>query len=138
MFHTLPASDTLPHDFQLSIIFLYLCNLFIFMTRIHYLAISLMFGLLCGTVLPVSAQEDWNDIHVCSIAKVPPHANVIPYADEEAIALLKYQESPYYRSLNGLWKFRAAENPSACPKDFFKAGYDVSDWAEITVPGNIE
>ena len=138
MFHTLPASDTLPHDFQLSIIFLYLCNLFIFMIRIHYIAISLMFGLLCGTVHPVSAQEDWNDIHVCSIAKVPPHTNVIPYADEEAIALLKYQESPYYRSLNGLWKFRAAENPSACPKDFFKAGYDVSDWAEIAVPGNIE
>ena len=97
-----------------------------------------MFGLLSGTFQTVQAQEDWNDIHVWSVGKVSPHTNVIPYANEEDIVFLKYQESPFYRSLNGTWKFRAVENPSACPKDFFKIGYDVSEWADIQVPGNIE
>ena len=108
------------------------------MKSLHHIAICLMLGLLSITILPVAAQEDWNDLHVFSIGKEPPHANVIPYANEEDIVYLKYQESPYYRSLNGTWKFRAAENPSSCPKDFYKLGYDASEWADIQVPGNIE
>ena len=108
------------------------------MKSLHHIAICLMLGLLSSTILPVAAQEDWNDLHVFSIGKEPPHANVIPYANEEDIVYLKYQESPYYRSLNGTWKFRAAENPSSCPKDFYKLGYDASEWADIQVPGNIE
>ena len=93
------------------------------MIRIHYIAICLVFGLLSGAVHTVAAQEDWNDIHVCSVGKVPPHTNVIPYANEGDIVFLRYMESPYYRSLNGTWKFRAVENPSACPKDFFTGQY---------------
>lgn len=85
-----------------------------------------------------AAQEDWNDVRVYSVNKVAPHTNIIPYADEEAIASLRYMESPYYRSLNGRWKIRMAENPQACPKGFWASDCDISDWDDIMVPGNIE
>lgn len=108
------------------------------MKRIECLFIVLpLCILLCGAG-NLFAQEDWNDVNVYSVGKVPPHANVIPYADEEAIADLRYFESPFYRSLNGVWKIFMAENPESCPKDFFAVGYDVTHWSDIRVPGNIE
>ena len=93
--------------------------------------------LLCA-ILPMRAQEEWDDITVYSVNKVPPHVNVIPYADENAVAELRYRESPFYRSLNGTWRLRMVENPGSCPKGFFQLGYDVSGWDEVQVPGNIE
>ena len=97
-----------------------------------------MFGMLVCRAGACMAQDEWNDVGVWSVGKVPPHANVIPYADEQDIATLGYCQSPYYRSLNGTWKFHMAENPYACPKGFYSHDYDVSGWGDIEVPGNIE
>ena len=108
------------------------------MKPFYYAIIALATWALGMGLNPLAAQEDWNDLNVYSVNKVSPHANVIPYADVSAIADLRYQESPFYRSLNGLWHFFLAENPNACPKDFFLVGYDVSQWDRIEVPGNIE
>ena len=33
------------------------------MKSLHHIAICLMLGLLSGTILPVAAQEDWNDLY---------------------------------------------------------------------------
>ncbi|MGL5434053.1 MAG: glycoside hydrolase family 2 TIM barrel-domain containing protein [Lachnospiraceae bacterium] len=41
-------------------------------------------------------------------------------------------------SLNGTWKFSYAESPKVRQTDFYQAGYDVSDWDEIQVPGHIQ
>ena len=99
--------------------------------------IPLLFCLLCvGQTL--CAQEAWNDIRVFTRNKQAPHANIMPYANEDDIALLRYQQSPFYRSLNGTWKFHAYQNPDECPKGFYKLGFDLSDWGDIQVPGNIE
>ena len=108
------------------------------MSKRHYLGIILMFGLLVCRTAVLSAQDEWNDLGVWSVGKVPPHAGVIPYADEQGVATLAYQQSPYYRSLNGKWKFHLAENPYACPKGFYEQHFDPSGWDEIEVPGNIE
>ena len=106
------------------------------MRKIVFVGILLMFGLLGCRIGTCNAQDEWNDVGVWSVGKVPPHANVIPYADEQDVATLGYQQSPYYRTLNGKWKFRVAENPYACPKGFYERGYNVDEWAEIEVPGN--
>ena len=108
------------------------------MRKVVFVGILLMFGLLGCRIGTCNAQDEWNDVGVWSVGKVPPHANVIPYADEQDVATLGYQQSPYYRTLNGKWKFRVAENPYACPKGFYERGYNVDEWAEIEVPGNIE
>ena len=105
-----------------------------------YSVISLLYCiLLCMTGnMDICAQEDWNDVRTHSRGKVSPHTNVIPYADEEDIANLNYQGSPYYRSLNGSWKIKVVENPESCPKGWNEVGYDVERWDDIDVPGNIE
>ena len=45
---------------------------------------------------------------------------------------------PWRQSLNGSWKFSYAEKPSEREADFYKNGYDDSDFDEITVPGHIQ
>ena len=104
----------------------------------EYTIISLLFCILLCLVGNVHAQDDWNDVRTYSVNKAAPHANVIPYADEEDIADLKYQASPYYRSLNGTWKIKVVENPESCPKGFYEAGFNAEQWDDIDVPGNIE
>lgn len=39
-----------------------------------------------------------------------PHANVIPYDDEDAIARLSYRDSPYFMELSGSWKQRQTDS----------------------------
>ena len=108
------------------------------MRKSLFYTIALLICIFAVEANNVCAQSEWNDVRVYSVNKVPPHTNIIPYADEEDIAYLKYYESPYYRSLNGTWKFKAVENPQLCPQNFFQNGYDVSGWDDIQVPGNIE
>lgn len=89
----------------------------------------------------VSGQEIgewWNDVSVCQVNKLAPRVNVIPYSDESGIENLEYQKSSYYKCLNGNWKFNWVETPASKPDGFYKQGYDVTDWAEIPVPGNWE
>ena len=45
-------------------------------------------------------------------------------------------QSPWYRSLNGTWKFQCSDNPSSRPVDFFGAAFDDSSWKTIQVPSN--
>mgnify|MGYP001221364548 FL=1 len=47
-------------------------------------------------------------------------------------------ESPWFKSLNGMWKFNFSKRPADRPADFYKPGYDTSKWAEIPVPSNWE
>ena len=108
------------------------------MKQKYCFTIILIIFALANKPFTVVAQDAWDDVNTFSLNKVAPHVNVIPYADETAIADLRYRESPYYRSLNGTWKFYLAKDPAVCPSNFYKNSYDVSNWADITVPGNIE
>lgn len=108
------------------------------MKKKYCFIITLLIYILANMPTALMAQDAWDDVNTYSINKVAPHTNVIPYADEGDIANLRYMESPYYRSLNGKWKFYLAEEPTACPKNFMKADFDASQWSDINVPGNIE
>ena len=92
-------------------------------------------------VMNVGAQEIadwWNDVSVCSVNKVAPRTNVIPYQDEKGIDNLGYRQSPYYQCINGNWKFHWVERPADKPEGFYEADYDVASWGEMPVPGNWE
>ena len=68
----------------------------------------------------------WNDVNIYEINKVMPRANVIPVGSE------------WSQCLNGEWKFNWVDTPSKAPADFYKEGYDASDWKTIKVPANWE
>ncbi|MHA1377355.1 MAG: glycoside hydrolase family 2 TIM barrel-domain containing protein [Candidatus Helarchaeota archaeon] len=79
---------------------------------------------------------DWENIEVIGINKVPAHVTLIPYADVESSLGGIREASPYYKSLNGKWKFKWVKKPSLRPKSFYKLDFNVCEWDEIPVPSN--
>jgi beta-galactosidase len=80
--------------------------------------------------------KDWQNPQMVGRNKEPAHATLLPYANE-AMALAGGRESsPYFKLLNGEWKFACAPNPASAPTGFHEPGYDVSAWDSIAVPGN--
>jgi beta-galactosidase len=81
---------------------------------------------------------DWEDPSVFGRNREAPHCTYITYADEESALENHPKESPFYKSLNGVWKFNWVRKPSERPEGFFKEEYEVDHWADINVPGNWE
>ncbi len=65
-------------------------------------------------------------------------ASFLPFENETQAVKGNYKESPYYKSLNGTWKFLYSENPYKIPADFMSPALDDSEWSDINVPGNWE
>jgi len=70
--------------------------------------------------------------------KEAPHATLMPFESLEAALTKKRDESIYYQSLSGTWKFNWVRKPADRPLDFYKPDFDVSAWDDIPVPSNWE
>jgi beta-galactosidase len=82
---------------------------------------------------------EWEDPTVFQINREYPHATFYRHATEDqAIKAKKFEGSPFYKTLNGTWKFNWVKKPSDRPEYFYLENYDVSDWDDIPVPGNWE
>ena len=99
--------------------------------------------LLAGLTATVfaSAQKqplpEWQSQYAVGLNKLAPHTYVWPYANASDIEKPGgYEQSPYYMSLNGKWKFHWVKNPDNRPKDFYQPFYYTGGWADINVPGN--
>ncbi len=82
----------------------------------------------------VQAAADWENPEIIGVNKEPAHAHIEPFADGGRA--LERGSSERMQSLNGKWRFHWVGKPAERPVHFYKTSYDVSDWAEIDVPGN--
>jgi len=86
-------------------------------------------------------QNIWNDLEnpeMFDQNKEAEHASFLPFKSIDAALSKKKQQSIYYQSLNGLWKFSWTRKPSDRPIDFYQTSYDDSNWNDINVPSNWE
>lgn len=81
-------------------------------------------------------SQEWNDVDVFEQNRVYPHANVVPYSDENGIEKWKYKESPNYVLLNGQWRCKVVENTSDRPSDMELKSFDPSGWDQVQVPAS--
>ena len=86
----------------------------------------------------VVAQPEWQSQYAIGKNKLAPHTYIWPYANADAVGEGNYEQSPYYMSLNGKWKFHWVKNPDHRPKEFYKPSFYTGGWADIDVPGNWE
>jgi len=80
-------------------------------------------------------MTEWDDVKVSSVNRVTSHDLSIPFATAEDAQSLDLERSPYYKSLNGVWKFHWSADPSKAVSDFYTTDYDTSAWDDIDVPG---
>jgi len=98
---------------------------------IHY-----PFLLLC-LLLPsiqLSGQEFWKDKQVYTVGTEPHTCTHYTFPDQASALEGKHEESPYYKSLGGQWKFNWVARPADKPEGFHEPSYNVDAWKEIPVP----
>ncbi|RLD72428.1 MAG: hypothetical protein DRJ10_18690 [Bacteroidetes bacterium] len=101
--------------------------------------IILLTSILLLSLVCCKKQElsfDWENSEIFNINKEPAHSTAIPFASFEQAKEANWTKSPFYKLLNGSWKFNWVSKPSNRPKDFYKPEYDITSWNEIPVPGN--
>jgi beta-galactosidase len=81
---------------------------------------------------------DWENLKITGQNKEPAHCFFIPYADIKTALKNDPSASPFYKSLNGTWKFNWVRKPAERPLKFYENGYDTAGWHDIEVPGNWE
>jgi len=84
------------------------------------------------------APNDWENPALTGINNEPPVATFIPYSDEQSALMNDWTASPWYKLLNGTWKFNWSANPDSRPLNFYKDDFSVSGWKDIQVPSTIE
>lgn len=80
--------------------------------------------------------NEWESPENLSLNKEQPHAYFFSFPNVESARKVLPENSSYWQSLDGNWKFNWAPDPDSRPKDFYKADYDASGWDEIPVPSN--
>lgn len=79
---------------------------------------------------------EWQSPDSVAVNKLQPHAWFFSFRNIDEAKKVLPENSSYWKSLDGMWKFHWAPNPDERPKDFFRTDYDVSKWDDIKVPMN--
>ena len=92
-------------------------------------------------------NPDWDNPAVVHRNTEPPRASFTAYPTEaqaRAHPVAPFflcdtpTDAPWYRVLNGRWRFHFAERPADKPADFYRIDYDDRNWQTIAVPANWE
>lgn len=87
--------------------------------------------------MPSDGILEWNgNPEIFQVNREPARAAFIPFADINSALDGDCNLSPYFKLLNGKWKFHWSKNPSERPEEFYKVDYDVSSWDNIIVPSS--
>ena len=114
---------------------------------------TLLTGLLCCTLTVQSFADqplegftyatlnaptgaEWESPENLALNKEQPHAYFFPFQDLESARKVLPENSKFWQSLNGDWKFHLAPDPDSRPADFYQTNYDVTSWDVIPVPSS--
>ncbi len=92
-------------------------------------------GFRYGTASAPTGKE-WESPGDLSLNKELPHAYFFSFQNAEQARKVLPENSDYWVSLNGTWKFHWVKTPEERPKDFFDPKKDVSSWDDVPVPMN--
>lgn len=80
--------------------------------------------------------NEWESPQSLALNKEQPRAWFFSFQDAASARKVLPENSKYWLSLNGDWKFNWAPDPDSRPKDFYQTTFDVSNWDNIPVPSS--
>ncbi len=83
----------------------------------------------------LAALRFWEAPELTSLGRRPMRSPLVPYPTTEAARLGDREASPWFRSLDGRWRFRRFDAPVDVPSDVADETTDDARWDEIDVPG---
>ena len=91
-----------------------------------------------GLLADNTPKPYWQDVQVVAVNKEYPRSSFMTYDNMNDALTGKFEQSRYYRSLNGTWKFYYVDSYKNLPDHITDPNTDTDAWHDIQVPGNWE
>ena len=93
---------------------------------------------LAGCAAAAEDRPEWDNVAVLHVNTEKPHATMRVYPSAALARTVDRARSPWFKLLNGDWKFHCSPNPAARPVDFYRPGYSDASWQTIPVPSSYQ
>ncbi|MBF4487159.1 glycoside hydrolase family 2 TIM barrel-domain containing protein [Flavobacterium sp. CSZ] len=96
-------------------------------------------SLLITSIFSGQAQEKveyWQNEKINEENREPMHASYYVFETEALANKNQWRQSKNYLDINGAWKFKYVESPSALPKDFEKSNFNDTSWDTFRIPAS--
>lgn len=104
--------------------------------------VSVLLTMLCYLSTQTYAQNTnvpyWKDIQTTEVNTEYPRTAFMTFENRNTALTKKFEDSKYYKSLNGTWKFQYVEGYKQLPENITDPSISTADWSDIKVPGNWE
>jgi len=84
---------------------------------------------------PIVAQRLWTQPEVTAVGRLPMRPPLVPYPDLDLARTHDPARSPWWRSLDGDWRFLLVNRPESAPDGWFHPRFDDHPWRTLAVPG---
>ena len=84
---------------------------------------------------PIVAQRLWTQPELSGLNRLPMRPPLVPYPDLDQARTQDPSHSPWWRSLDGDWRFLLVNRPESAPDDWHQARFDDQRWRTVAVPG---
>jgi beta-galactosidase len=81
-------------------------------------------------------RPEWDDPAVMQVNRERMHASFMIFPSDALARAGVRDQSPWFQSLNGNWKFYWSRNPASRPAEFQRVGFDDARWPTLPVPSN--
>ena len=102
------------------------------------LTLCTLFLALATATLAQEKLPYWQDVQTVGVNKEYPRSAFMTYPNREKALTMRYENSPYYRLLNGTWKFYFVDSYKDLPANITDTATSTAGWHDIQVPGNWE
>jgi len=82
-----------------------------------------------------AGERTWAMPEITSSGRLPMRSPLVPYPDLASARADIRDGSPWFRRLDGQWRFRLAHRPEDVPDNFADPALGDEGWDSITVPG---
>ena len=87
-------------------------------------------------LLEVGGTPTWMSPECIGFNRLPMRATLYPFPDAGTARTQPREDSPWFRLLDGQWRFRMAARPEELTAADTAADTDRSNWNQVAVPGN--
>ncbi len=84
----------------------------------------------------VAGERTWMAPEHTGAGRLPMRSPLVPYPDLATARPDDREGSPWFRLLDGTWRFSLVDRPASAPADFADTDLDDGEWGDIAVPGN--
>jgi beta-galactosidase len=100
--------------------------------------LTCVFVVFCLHNFAYSQNNEWEDPTKIDENKEKAHATFMLFDNVKDVLEDDYSKSPYYKLLNGKWKFTYVDQHANRIQDFYRTDLSDKDWKDINVPSNWE